>query len=272
MNIVFPGSLRIHASSAVETFFKGPNTEQSKGCSLCEQCGGKDSMITPLAFTYLRPWVPKWEAWLSRSRRTLLGRTCATKWCRKMTDRSATIQAEGCAAPQHPGGPSLIQWSLKWIRGNTNIGRTNVPTAPIAPQSVTVWPLSAEVMAPTCFVPFGATMVLGFCTVDMPLSSTFQMSFAWKLYSSNTSDSFVKNNFVCSLLKADALARLVHSGVRKARPGCLFMKLVNQSGSANSFSAHVDGMDMFIICAHWYAKDRISSGLNPKNMLAACLM
>ena len=98
--------------------------------------------------------------------------------------------------------------------------------------------VSAEVIAPTCFTPFVATMFLGFCTVVIPDSSTFQISFASNVWRSITSPRFEKNNLVFSLLNAEARAKLVASGWRIEREVCRFMKPENQSSPAISFSFH----------------------------------
>ena len=52
MVIVWPGWFNIQESQTVFTaFLKGPNTPPplSKGCSLCDVCGGNDSNIIPFA-------------------------------------------------------------------------------------------------------------------------------------------------------------------------------------------------------------------------------
>ena len=74
-------------------------------------------------------------------------------------------------------------------------------------------PLSADVMEPTCFEPFGANIFLGFCTVVTPVSSTFQMREKENLYLSNTSDNLEKKLLTLVLLNDVALLRLVASGV-----------------------------------------------------------
>lgn len=47
--MVFLSLLFIQPSHAVSTaFLRGPRTDRSNGCSLCEQCGGNESTTMPL--------------------------------------------------------------------------------------------------------------------------------------------------------------------------------------------------------------------------------
>ena len=105
-----------------------------------------------------------------------------------------------------------MKWSLKFFRGKMSRGGTVFPVALTAAHIVISWPRSADVSAPVCFIPFGATMLLGFWTVVTPVSSTFHMSDGESECRSMTEASFSKNNLTLALLNAVALDKLVGSG------------------------------------------------------------
>jgi len=73
-----------------------------------------------------------------------------------------------------PAGASRMKWSLKCTLGNTNIGGIACPTALTPQHTVTSWPRSELVSAPTCFKPVSTITFGGFCTVVHPVSSTFK--------------------------------------------------------------------------------------------------
>jgi len=125
-----------------------------------------------------------------------------------MTKFSDVIHPLGYAVPAEPAGASRMKWSLKCTRGNTKRGGIACPTALTTHHTVTSWPRSQLVSAPT--ITFG-----GFCTVVHPVSSTFQMSFASNLYRSRTEFRLLQNNmtFFSLKLEARAIVQIYHSCV-----------------------------------------------------------
>lgn len=240
-----PGWDLIHESQKELTFpLRGPKTLRSSGCSLCEQCGGKDNITIPLARQNSIPLTERWEEWLSSINRTLVFTDALVwrwKWWRNWIKCSSTIQPEELAVPMQPGGPSRMKWSLKWTHGNMNIGGIMYPKALPAHARVTRVPLSPDVTDPTCLSPRLVTTCSGSWTVEIPVSSMFQMSLPSNLCLSRTFSRLSKNIDTLCLLKLMFLDRLVAWGRRIERLDCLFMNPVNQSRPAKEHSFQVWG-------------------------------
>ena len=117
--------------------------------------------------------------WLSIMRR--IGRVgehllCFATCSKNSRNLSSSIHPDLVAHPIEPVGLPLMKWSLYRIRGKTNIGGIEFPTAFTAQITVTSCPRSIEVTAPTCLLPLGATTCFGDCTVVTPVSSALYMS------------------------------------------------------------------------------------------------
>ena len=82
---------------------------------------------------------------------------------------SAFIQPDGLA---EPAGAPCSMWSLKLTLGNTKKGGIVFPNAFIPIQIVTSCPRLADVMPPTCLIPFSAKTFDGLSQVVTPVSST----------------------------------------------------------------------------------------------------
>lgn len=88
-------------------------------------------------------------------------------------------QPDGLAPPTLPSEAPVIIEFLKFTRGNISMGGIKPSPALIAAIIVTVVPLSALVIDPTCFTPRGANIFGGTWTVDNPVSCKFQTSDAF---------------------------------------------------------------------------------------------
>lgn len=203
--MLLPGLFFIQLSMARLTYiFKGPYTLLSRGWSLCEQWGGKDTRTTPCCLQKSIPWIDRCEPWLSRRRITCdcdVGRVCLTKCWRKTRKSSSCIQPAPLAVPMQPGGPPLIMKGLNFFRGKMNRGGMLLPWA-LKAMVISV-PLSAEVIAPSCFTPLLDTILSGTWTVVMPVSSIFHTSFGSKGWGgrSRTLARLLKNESTLNLLK-----------------------------------------------------------------------
>ncbi|CAI6355422.1 unnamed protein product [Macrosiphum euphorbiae] len=108
MVIVLPGLFMIQESPAeLKYFLNGPNTVLSRGCNLCEQWGGKDSIMMPLFFAKLRSSILKCDPWSNNNNtgRSVVLFTWLWKRLRNKIKSSSCIKPEGLAEPLEPGGP-----------------------------------------------------------------------------------------------------------------------------------------------------------------------
>jgi len=85
---------------------------------------------------------------------------------------SPVIQPDELALSIDPTGLLVKNQGFIFFRGKMNIGGTVFPIALTANATVTSVPLSPDVIAPTCFLPFTAIILDGRCTVVTPVSST----------------------------------------------------------------------------------------------------
>lgn len=116
------------------------------------------------------------------------------------------------------------------------------PRALTASSTVAKVPRSAETIAPTCFIPFSATIFFGFSTVWTPVSSKFQIREGVSLYFVIWLPNFSKNSSTLCQLNEVARPALVASGVLIESVGFLFKNLVNQSLPASPFLCQDGGM------------------------------
>ena len=111
-----------------------------------------------------------------------------------------------------------MKTSLKFFRGNTSTGGTDVPAAEAMAQTVTSSPLSWETNFPICLLPFFAKIFGGLCVVVHPVSSKLKMvhavDFAFKYQDSR----LLKKVSMLNLSKAVVRASDVGSGARRASP------------------------------------------------------
>ena len=99
----------------------------------------------------------------------------ADKMSKSVHETALSVHPLGVQTPIDPSGAPSVSDSTILFRGKINIGEIYVPTAFIMHRTMTVWPLSQLVIRPTKRAPFVAITFPGFCTVLMPVSSTFQI-------------------------------------------------------------------------------------------------
>lgn len=134
-----------------------------------------------------------------------------------------------------------------------NKGGIEFPIAFIATVTVTRVPRSPEVKAPTCLIPFLVTILLGFCTVVTPVSSTLYISLATKWSLSKTFCKLSKNTLTYAALKLVALERLVGWAHLIDNSLCLFINEVNQSSPTKPFIFHWRGLFISYLATNSYA-------------------
>ena len=186
-----------------------------------------------------------WELWLSNSNKTgssSVGLTYFMKWSINIENSFSVIHPDLFPVPIDSGGPFSTNKLLYLIRGKMNMHGMKLPMAFTAAAIVTRVPRSADVTAPTCLEPRWAITFLGFCTVVIPVSSTFQILLGRKLCRWSTSWYFSKNELTLVRLKDVALLKLVGSGLRIVNIGFRFMKPANQSLPALPFFFHDAGI------------------------------
>ena len=87
--------------------------------------------------------------------------------------QAASVQPFGLAQPTDCGGVLCKSAATIRLRGNMNSGGRCAPATLMAHIVVTVVPPSPLVIFPTCLTPLVATIIPGFCTLVMPVSSIF---------------------------------------------------------------------------------------------------
>ena len=146
--------------------------------------------------------------------------------------------------PAEPTGAPLRKWSGNVTLGNTKKGGRLWPTAETAAHTVTSVHRSADTSIPTCLAPVVATLLFGFCTIVIPVSSTFHISLASHLCLSMTLARVSLNISTVGRLKAVAHPMLVTSGVLMDRLGCRLRNPAKQSHPTRPISLQLRGMGM----------------------------
>lgn len=168
-------------------FLKGFMKVRSSGCNLFDVCGGMLSIWTWFSrakvITSYSLWLP-WPSIINSTGSCAVGFTICMNALIQLKNIPPFIHPLGWAWNVLPAGAPIFKRSLIYARGKMKSGSMKwSPAALMQKRSVIVLPLSAEVIFPTCLLPFVLkTLNVFLCTQLTPVSSALYMRDGEKLY------------------------------------------------------------------------------------------